>query len=252
MAAMSSGRAAEMAGDQGAAQNAKISIFKILDRQSAINPSSPDGAKPEAVQGAIEFKDVRFAYPTKKALSVLRGFNLAVNPGETIAFVGASGCGKSTLIQLLQRLYDPDGGAVLLDGTDVRQLNIHWLRSQIGLVGQEPMLFNDSIEYNIKYGSPDDKMQWGQGVEPNESDTKVKETDAAPAIVDVAGTDEAVVEAAKLANAMTFVGGFHAGFKTNVGEGGSQLSGGQKQRVAIARALIRKPRILLLDEATSA
>ena len=138
-----------------------------------------------------------------------------------MALVGESGGGKSTVISLLERFYDPVQGQVLLDGVDVRTLNVQWLREQIGLVSQEPTLFASSIMENIRHGKRE-------------------------------ATDDEVIEAAKMANADDFISGFPDGYNTEVGERGVQLSGGQKQRVAIARAIIKDPKILLLDEATSA
>lgn len=141
---------------------------------------------------------------------------------KTVALVGESGSGKSTVISLLERFYDVDSGSILLDGVDITQLQIRWLRQKIGLVSQEPVLFNTSIKANIIYGRDDD----------------VTETE--------------IESAAKASNCHKFIVGLPEGFNTTVGERGVQLSGGQKQRVAIARAIVKDPRILLLDEATSA
>ena len=152
---------------------------------------------------------------------MLDDFSLSVSAGQTFALVGASGCGKSTVIQLLQRFYDPDSGEVLVGGRDVRTLNVKWLRQQIGVVSQEPVLFDSTIAQNIMYGKE-------------------------------GATEEEMKQAAINANAHSFISKLPDGYNTLVGEGGTQLSGGQKQRVAIARALIRDPKILLLDEATSA
>ncbi|CAJ1946712.1 unnamed protein product [Cylindrotheca closterium] len=173
-------------------------------------------------KGAVlEFKDVSFSYPTRPNKQVLGGFNLTVNKGETVALVGPSGGGKSTTVALLERFYDPTAGSLEYLGEDIKNLNVHWYRDQIGYVGQEPTLFNETIANNIKYGAPD------------------------------ASLDD-VIEAAKAANAYDYIMAFPEGFDTPVGERGTQLSGGQKQRIAIARALVKKPEVLLLDEATSA
>jgi ATP-binding cassette, subfamily B (MDR/TAP), member 1 len=141
---------------------------------------------------------------------------------QTVALVGESGSGKSTIIALLERFYDPDSGRISLDGVEIKSLRVSWLRDQMGLVGQEPVLFNDTIRANITYGKHG------------------------------GATEEEVVAVAKAANAHEFISGLPQGYDTMVGEKGIQLSGGQKQRVAIARAIVKDPRILLLDEATSA
>eukprot|EP00559_Dactyliosolen_fragilissimus_P008998 CAMPEP_0184863396 /NCGR_PEP_ID=MMETSP0580-20130426/10902_1 /TAXON_ID=1118495 /ORGANISM="Dactyliosolen fragilissimus" /LENGTH=1328 /DNA_ID=CAMNT_0027361703 /DNA_START=81 /DNA_END=4067 /DNA_ORIENTATION=- len=186
-----------------------------------IDSSSTEGKKLKSVEGIITFKEVSFAYPTRPETLVFDGLSLNIEAGKTVALVGASGCGKSTTIQLIERFYDPTAGSVLLDGTDVRECNVGWLRSQIGLVGQEPTLFARTIKENISYGCPD-------------------------------ATQEEIETAAKAANAHDFISAFPDGYDTFVGDKGAQLSGGQKQRVAIARVLIQNPKILLLDEATSA
>ena len=141
---------------------------------------------------------------------------------QTVALVGESGSGKSTVISLIERFYDPDSGRVLLDEVDIRKFRLSWLRQQMGLVSQEPVLFNESIRANILYG--------------NDGNATVEEIDAA----------------AKAANAYNFISALPDGYDTSVGERGIQLSGGQKQRIAIARAILKNPKILLLDEATSA
>ena len=175
-----------------------------------------------AIRGAIELRDVCFFYPTRPEHWVCQSYSLSVSPGQVVALCGPSGSGKSTVIALLERFYDPQQGAVLLDGIDIRTLNVRWLRQQLGLVGQEPVLFMETIRENIAYGKPD-------------------------------ATEAEIQEAAEAANAHSFITSTLAdGYNTDVGLRGAKLSGGQKQRVAIARAIVRKPVVLLLDEATSA
>jgi len=173
------------------------------------------------VKGLIEFRRVGFSYPTRKQARVLDELSLVVQPGTMVALVGASGSGKSTLAALLERFYDVDSGAVLLDGVDIRQLDPQWLRRNIGYVNQHPDLFSGSIKDNIRFGA-------GRPV-----------------------ADEEIYEAARKAHAHGFISDFPAGYDTMLGEGGAQLSGGQRQRIAIARTLLQDPKILLLDEITS-
>lgn len=182
---------------------------------------SGDGYKLDRIKGEIEFHNVTFHYPSRPEVKILNNLSMVIKPGETTAFVGSSGAGKSTALQLIQRFYDPCEGMVTLDGHDIRSLNIRWLRDQIGIVEQEPVLFSTTIAENIRLGREEATM-------------------------------EDIVQAAKDANAYNFIMALPQQFDTLVGEGGGQMSGGQKQRVAIARALIRKPKILLLDMATSA
>ncbi|XP_046995059.1 ATP-dependent translocase ABCB1-like [Schistocerca americana] len=203
------------------ARGAAAKVYSVIDRKSPINSMSEEGKRLLAVKGDLTFKDVHFEYPSRKGVMILRGLNLRMKSGETVALVGSSGCGKSTCIQLIQRFYDPLRGTVELDGHDIRSLNVGWLRSQIGVVGQEPVLFQATIAENIRYGRDTCTM-------------------------------EDIEEAAKMANAHDFISKLPQGYDTLVGERGAQLSGGQKQRIAIARALVRRPKILLLDEATSA
>jgi len=178
------------------------------------------GEEPDTFNGHIEFRNVTFKYPTRDEL-VLKNVSFTVEPGRMAALVGHSGSGKSTIVQLLERFYDVTDGMILLDGKDIKELNPRWLHRKIGLVSQEPTLFQMSIEDNIKYGADN-------------------------------ATHEDVVEAATVANAVSFIEASENGYNTRVGEKGSTLSGGQRQRIAIARAVIKKPTILVTDEATSA
>ncbi|KAK3611392.1 hypothetical protein CHS0354_036589 [Potamilus streckersoni] len=203
------------------AKGAAAVLFDIIDNKPKIDPSSTEGHRLNAVQGKIEFYGVNFSYPTRSDVKVLENFSLRVNPGETVALVGHSGCGKSTVVNLIQRLYDPQDGKICLDEVNVRDLNVRWLRQNIGIVSQEPVLFGFTIRENILLGNP-------------------------------TATEDQIINAAKAANAHDFISQLPEGYDTLVGERGAQLSGGQRQRVAIARAIIRDPKILLLDEATSA
>lgn len=169
---------------------------------------------------------------------ILDNFNLEIKAGQSVALVGPSGSGKSTVLSLVQRLYDITGGQLLLGQYDVKDLNVAWLRNQIGFVGQEPRLFDMSIAENIRLGLSEDQLA---SYERRESDPAVSSQ-----------IMQQVVEAAKLAGAHSFINRLPSGYATRVGSAGVQLSGGQKQRIAIARALIRKPKLLLLDESTSA
>ncbi|KAK7508463.1 hypothetical protein BaRGS_00000029 [Batillaria attramentaria] len=204
-----------------AARGAAFTIFQLIDLQPKIDNLMEDGKRPQSVTGTLTFQDVHFVYPSRPDVKILNGLNLTVRPGQTVALVGSSGCGKSTTVQLMQRFYDTEQGKVMLDGTDIRELNVRWLREHIGVVSQEPVLFATTIAENISYGR--------EGVSQQE-----------------------IEAAARNANAHDFISSLPEKYNTLVGERGAQLSGGQKQRVAIARALVRNPRILLLDEATSA
>ncbi|WOK95121.1 multidrug resistance protein [Canna indica] len=203
------------------ASSAGERIMEVIRRVPKIDSGSTEGEVLESVSGNVEFRRVEFAYPSRPGNYIFRDFNLKVPAGRTVALVGSSGSGKSTVIALLERFYDPLGGEILLDGVDIRKLKLKWLRSQMGLVSQEPALFATSIMENILFGKEDATM-------------------------------EEVVAAAKAANAHNFISQLPQGYNTQVGERGVQMSGGQKQRIAIARAVLRSPKILLLDEATSA
>jgi ATP-binding cassette, subfamily B (MDR/TAP), member 1 len=205
------------------AQEAARHLKELFDRQPTIDPWSNDGAKVEAVEGTIEFRDVHFRYPTRPEQPVLRGLNLTVKPGQYVALVGASGCGKSTTIALLERFYDPLVGGIYVDGKEISSLNLIEYRSFLALVSQEPTLYQGTIRENVLLGTDRESVP-----------------------------ESAIEFACKEANIYDFIMSLPDGFNTIVGSKGSMLSGGQKQRVAIARALLRDPKILLLDEATSA
>ncbi|KAJ0976482.1 hypothetical protein J5N97_018447 [Dioscorea zingiberensis] len=222
MGATGMSQSSSLVPDSNKAKSAVASIFAVLDRKSKIDPSDESGLKEAELRGNIEFRHVSFTYPTRPDVQIFMDFSLAIQSGKTVALVGESGSGKSTAISLLQRFYDPNSGQIFLDGIEIQKFQIRWLRQQMGLVGQEPALFNETIRSNIAYG---------------------KEGKA---------TEEEILAAAKLANAHNFISGLLQGYDTLVGERGAQLSGGQKQRVAIARAIVKNPKILLLDEATSA
>ncbi|XP_008583009.1 PREDICTED: ATP-binding cassette sub-family B member 10, mitochondrial [Galeopterus variegatus] len=199
-------------------------LWELLERKPALPFNEGVVLDDKSFQGALEFKRVHFSYPARPEVPIFQDFSLSIPPGSITALVGPSGSGKSTVVSLLLRLYDPVSGTISLDGRDIRQLNPTWLRSKIGTVSQEPILFSCSIAENIAYGADN------------------------PSAV----TAEQVQRVAEVANAAAFVRDFPQGFNTVVGEKGVLLSGGQKQRIAIARALLKNPKILLLDEATSA
>ncbi|OEL38177.1 ABC transporter B family member 11 [Dichanthelium oligosanthes] len=211
-----------MASDSAKANDSAISIFSILDRKSQIDSSSEEGSTLANVKGDIDFKHVSFKYPSRPDVQIFTDFTLCIPSGKTVALVGQSGSGKSTVIALLERFYEPDSGAILLDRVEIGSLKISWLRDQMGLVSQEPVLFSGTIRDNIAYGKHEEV------------------------------TEEEITVAARAANAHEFISSMPQGYNTTVGERGTQLSGGQKQRIAIARAILKDPRILLLDEATSA
>ena len=205
-------------------------VYEAIDRKPPIDSSSTEGLRPEHCNGHISVRGVKFAYPARPDITVLNDFNLEIPAGQMTALVGPSGSGKSTIIGLVERFYDPLEGELLLDGTPLKNLNIQWLRTQIGLVAQEPLLFATTVWENIAFGLTNT---------PYESWPLEKK-------------NELIVRAAHEANAHSFVTDLPEGYETLVGERATLLSGGQKQRISIARAIVKNPKILLLDEATSA
>ncbi|XP_023535149.1 putative multidrug resistance protein [Cucurbita pepo subsp. pepo] len=203
------------------ATSATARILEMIDRVAETDREDKKEKALSHVKGEIEFQNVYFSYPSRPDTPVLRGFNLKVPAGKRVGLIGGSGSGKSTVISLLERFYDPTDGEILLDGHKIKRFQLKWLRSQMGLVNQEPVLFATSIKENIIFGKDGASM-------------------------------EQVINAAKDANAHDFIVKLPEGYDTQVGQFGFQMSGGQKQRIAIARALLRDPKILLLDEATSA
>jgi ATP-binding cassette subfamily B (MDR/TAP) protein 1 len=185
--------------------------------------SSENGIKPEEVFGNVEFKDITFEYPSRPGVTIMKNFNLSIKQGQHVALVGESGSGKSTITGLLERFYDPIQGQVLLDGRNLKEINLKWLHRHLAIVNQEPQLFATTIRKNITYAVGDDNV-----------------------------TMDRVIECAKSANCHDFISNLPNGYDTMVGERGVSMSGGQKQRIAIARAMIQDASLLLLDEATSA
>jgi len=216
--AMALSALADLWSDFARARGASERIFELLDREPLVDSGS--GETMDTVTGLIEFEGVGFAYPVRPEARVLDDIELSLEPGTVTALVGPSGAGKSTVAALVLRLYDPDEGSIRLDQRNIKELNARWLRTRIGTVAQEPVLFSTSIAANIRYGRPE-------------------------------ASDDEVEAAARAAHAHDFILGLPDGYATEVGERGVRLSGGQKQRVAIARALLKDPPILILDEATS-
>uniref|UniRef100_A0AAF5DAS6 Uncharacterized protein n=2 Tax=Strongyloides stercoralis TaxID=6248 RepID=A0AAF5DAS6_STRER len=206
------------------AYGASKSILKVLNLVPSIDTSGDEGLNLSKISGYIEFKNVKFRYSSRQDVEIIKNLSINIKAGEKIAFVGTSGSGKSTILSLLLRFYDPESGDIYIDGHNIKQLNINNLREHIGVVSQEPVLFDGTIEENIKLGHIN-----------NENINRKQ-----------------IISACKNANILSFIETLPNGLKTKLGGRGLQISGGQKQRIAIARAIIRNPKILLLDEATSA
>lgn len=268
MSSQAAGNAINWGPDSAKADRATRSIFQLLDRQSAIDSLSTSGEIPPPnvrAKGAIEFKNVSFHYPSRPDVPALNNVSFTIKPGQKIAVVGPSGSGKSTIIQLLERFYTPTSGQILLDGKPIESYNVGWLRSQIGLISQEPVLFSDSIRYNIELGrnatpsaalvSDEErakrytslgKPKWGLGA-PLEAPETYK-----PAEEDLNAPGD-VVSAAENANAAHFISQAKFRYATHCGtRGNQQLSGGQRQRLCVARVMLRDPSLVCADEATSA
>lgn len=220
LVAVSVGVMSEVYGELQRAAGATERLIELLEAESDIRPPATPKPLP-APKGRVRFEGVTFHYPSRPDTPALKDFTLAVEPGETVALVGPSGAGKSTVFQLLLRFYDPNTGAVQLDGLDIREADPKAVRERFALVPQDPVLFGTSGWENIRYGRPE-------------------------------ATDTDVLEAAKAAAAAGFLSRLPKGFDTYLGEKGVRLSGGQRQRISLARALLRDPSVLLLDEATSA
>ena len=221
MVAGSVGALSEIWGELQRAAGATERLVELLGTDDPVTDPARPATLPQPVRGEISFDDVTFRYPARPDSSALDHVSLSVRPGETVALVGPSGAGKTTILQLLMRFYDPQSGAVRLDGIDLRELDRMAFRRAIAMVPQDPVIFATSARENIRFGRPE-------------------------------ATDAEVEAAARAAAAHDFITGLPEGYDSFLGERGVMLSGGQKQRVAIARAILRDAPVLLLDEATSA
>lgn len=199
---------------------AAYNALEIIYRQPKIQIDDPNSLPVDSIDSDVKFENVSFKYNTRDE-KVLKNITCTIEKGKTTAFVGPSGSGKSTIVKILERFYDPDEGTVTVNNQDLKKLNLRDYRRKIGYVGQEPVLFNESIKDNMLNAKPE-------------------------------ATEEEIYHALEQANAMKFINKLTEGIKTNAGSSGGQLSGGEKQRIAVARAFLKRPDLLILDEATSA